>query len=92
MFDTILLLDVLEHLTKEDGEKIIRCLEEIARKQVIILTTVGFIPQRSLHGNIFQEHKSGWVPKEFKKLGYKVRGINGLYFLRVNMPKFDFLV
>lgn len=82
-FETVLCVEVIEHLEKEAGKELIRSLEQIAQKQVIITTPVGFVetkgeclcPFDGTYSPIpYQFHKSGWQPWEFKELGYQVRG------------------
>jgi len=72
--DSIFLLDVIEHLEKEDGMKIIAEIERVARHQAVIFTPFGFMPQHmdsdetdawGLSGGKWQEHKSGWIPEDF---------------------------
>ena len=77
-FDCVCVLDVLEHLTKEEGITLIRNMERIARLKVIIFTPNGFLPQGEEYGNPFEIHKSGWSVQELRNLGYTVRGINGI--------------
>ncbi len=89
-FDCVVLLDVLEHLSKEEGKKLILKAEKIARKKAIIFTPNGFLPQNERDNNVFQEHKSGWTVKELKELGYIVRGINGFKPLRAEGAKIKF--
>ena len=81
-FDVVLALDVIEHFEKDSAIKLIRSMDKIARKKVIILTPNGFAKQDAYDGNLFQEHKSGWNISDFRRLGYKVFGIRGLRFLR----------
>ncbi|MFX1593132.1 MAG: class I SAM-dependent methyltransferase [Promethearchaeota archaeon] len=81
-FDCVLLIDVIEHLEKLDGIKILKKSEKIALKKIIIFTPNGFLHQKKYHNNIFQIHKSGWDFRIFKKLKYRVFGINGLKFIR----------
>ena len=81
-FDCVLASDLIEHLTKEDSEKLIKKMEKIAKKKVIIFTPNGFLPQKAYDNNKWQEHKSGWAINEMRNKGYKIRGINGLKFLR----------
>src|SRR6266568_4602358 len=50
-FDCAFLADLIEHLTKEDGLKLIEMVEKIARKKVIIFTPNGFLPQEEYDGN-----------------------------------------
>jgi hypothetical protein len=73
-FDVALCLAVVEHLEKEHAWELIRAMEEIARKYVIINTTVEFRKHGITEDNPYQEHKSGFSPIELKKAGYKVRG------------------
>jgi SAM-dependent methyltransferase len=72
-FDIILCLHVIEHLSKDDGLKLIMDAERVAFKQLVIATPVGFFPTTA-DDNPLQVHKSGWEPYEFKKKGYKIRG------------------
>jgi len=81
-FDAVIALDLIEHLNKEDGLKLLKLMEKIAERKVIIFTPNGFLKQGKYDNNEFQEHKSGWDSREMKKLGYNVIGINGLKNLR----------
>ncbi|AFW95211.1 methyltransferase type 11 [Anabaena sp. 90] len=72
--DTVFLLDVIEHLHKEDGVNILSHAERVARKQIIVFTPLGFMPQTvhegekdgwGLGGASVQEHLSGWTPEDF---------------------------
>lgn len=74
-FDTVLCMEVLEHLDKEDGEKLLRDIERIARKQVVLTTPVGNYEQEVFDDNLHQEHKYIWSPCEMKEQGYKTIGI-----------------
>ena len=71
--DTVFLLDVIEHVEKELGKKLLKASETIARRQIVVFTPLGFVPQNSpdgkdawgLDGGKWQEHKSGWLPEDF---------------------------
>jgi len=72
--DSIFLLDVIEHLQKEDGRRLIGEMERVARRQIVVFTPLGFMPQHvedgrpdawGLSGAKMQEHKSGWTPDDF---------------------------
>jgi len=80
-FDAVIALDVIEHLEKKDGYKLVKLMENLAVKKVIILTPNGFINQTG-EGNDLQEHLSGWNVSDFKKLGFKILGRYGLKSLR----------
>jgi hypothetical protein len=70
--DTVFLLDVIEHLEKEEGLRLLKMTERIAKQQIIIFTPLGFLPQEyeggadawGLGGADCQQHKSGWLPDE----------------------------
>lgn len=81
-FDAVIALDLIEHLSKSDGLKLIKKMEKIARKKVILLTPNGFIRQDPLKNNPYQVHQSGWRVSEFSKLGYRVYGMRGLKLIR----------
>lgn len=71
--DTIFLIDVVEHLAKPDGLKLLKPTEKIARCQLVIFTPLGFFPQKhsdgkdawGYEGGDWQTHRSGWCPDDF---------------------------
>jgi SAM-dependent methyltransferase len=81
-FDAVILIGVLEHIERDDGIKLLELCEKWASKKVILTTPNGFIPQKSLDGNPLQVHLSGWLVDEFRELGFFVRGMCGVKFLR----------
>lgn len=83
-FDAVIALDVLEHLKKKDGYKLINKMENIAKKKVILFTPNGFVEQNKVDKNPLQEHKSGWTTTDLEKLGFKVYGIHGWKNLRTS--------
>lgn len=76
-FDCVLALDIIEHLEKSDGYRLIESMERIALKKVVVFTPNGFLEQGVTDGNTHQVHRSGWEIAEFRTLGYTVTGING---------------
>lgn len=94
--DTIVALDVIEHMEKSEGIEFIGKAVSKARNQVIIFTPLGFMPQEEtgatdswgLHGQELQRHRSGWTPDEFsewkcfveKEFHHKKEGIYGAFF------------
>ena len=81
-FDACVALDVIEHLPKEDGFKLIAAMERVALKQVVLFTPSGFLPQRHTDQDDLQEHLSGWEAAEMERLGYRVTGVLGPKRLR----------
>lgn len=87
-FDAVMCLELLEHLDREEGLRLIRNAEAIAVRKVIISTPVGFLDvdagaNRSQQDefNPYQDHKGGWEPGELRALGYKVYYNNYLHRL-----------
>ncbi len=80
-FDACVALDVIEHLSKADGWRLLEDLEQLALRRVVILTPNGFLPQSGRQGDL-QEHLSGWTPAELRPRGYRVIGLLGLKTLR----------
>lgn len=81
-FDSLVSIDVIEHLTKPDSLKMISQMEKIARKKVILMTPRGYIDQGAYDGNPYQVHHSGWTTKDLQDLGYRVYGLRGFKYLR----------
>ncbi len=81
-FDAAVALDVIEHLKKDDGYKLLDSMERAARKKVILVTPNGFIPQYN-RDNKLQAHLSGWTVEDFTNRGYCVEGIYGTKFCNI---------
>lgn len=81
-FDAVVALDVIEHLQKDDGYKLLDNMERAARKKVILVTPNGFLPQYN-KDNKLQAHLSGWTVEDFTNSGYRVEGIYGTKFCNV---------
>lgn len=79
--DAVVSLDVIEHLEKEEGIALLKRLESVARRRVVVLTPNGFVPQPA-NDNPWQLHKSGWTVEDFESLGYRVSGVYGWKRLR----------
>ena len=84
-FDCVLASDVIEHLEKADGLRLMHSMEAIARRKVIVFTPNGFQPQGAVGGNPYQVHRSGWTVDEMRGYGYRVIGVNGWKPLRTEL-------
>ena len=79
-FDVVFSSQVVEHLPKKKALTLIKQMEAMAKKRVVISTTVGFMhfcPLDHCHedeDNPYQKHQSAWSPEEFRKLGYTTHG------------------
>jgi hypothetical protein len=81
-FDCVLAADMVEHLSKGDGLKLISIMERLARKKVIVFTPNGFLRQFEPDSDPYSTHLSGWEVGEFENLDFKVIGVNGWRLLR----------
>ncbi len=74
-FETVLFIDVLEHMSKADGILCLSFAKVIATKQIVVFTPLGFMKQEQIadepdawgyNGWAWQTHRSGWTPDEFQ--------------------------
>lgn len=86
-FDCVISIDVIEHLKKNEAKKLIREMEIISKRYVVIQTTNGFIFQGPEEGNPYQVHRCGFMPDDLKRLGYRVIGMDGPKILRGKCAK-----
>ena len=87
--DVVIANQVIEHLEKKDGFKLVNDLEKISRETIIITIPVGYNPKHHLEdGNPWQAHRSSWHPEEFKWRGFKVYGYSGARFLKDERSEF----
>ncbi len=77
-FDAVILIEVLEHLSKKNGLKILKLAQKWASKKVILSTPNNYFPMDLVDNNKYQKHLSGWSITELKKNGFKVYGVSGL--------------
>ncbi len=90
-FDAITCIDVIEHLKKEEGEKLIKDMEYIARKMVLIFTPLVWSenldsfnnPIWWSYGDIYNLHQSLWTEDDFTSKGYKTVTCQDGYVLMV---------
>lgn len=75
-FDAVVALDVIEHLEREDGLRLIEKMKFVAAKRIVINTPNGFIPQHDTH-NPWNCHRSGWTTTDFSQMGFSVVGMYG---------------
>ncbi|MFH1644884.1 MAG: class I SAM-dependent methyltransferase, partial [Candidatus Omnitrophota bacterium] len=87
-FDTVFLLDVIEHLDREDGFALLKNMESWAYKRIMVSTPSGFMPlDIERNNNKYEVHKSGWRKSDFIDLGYNVTEVNNKLFCIKNMSE-----
>ncbi len=80
-FDAVIMVEIIEHLDKNDALNLIEKASKWAKKKIIITTPNGFLPQLEYDSNPLQNHICGFYVKELKDLSFKVYGSAGLKFL-----------
>lgn len=74
-WDYVLMLDFIEHLSKEAGLSLIEQVKQVTNQRIFLLTPMEEIwtenhenvdnPELWCHGNKYDLHKSLWVPEDF---------------------------
>lgn len=82
-FDSVLASDVLEHMEKDRGERLLLEAERTSRK-TIVLTTPHFVRKRKGHlcpegFNPYEKHVSKWSISELRSRGYRIYGAGFLF-------------
>ena len=77
-FDVVVALDLIEHLEKIDGHRLLEIMYNLSNKKIIIFTPNGFMPEEGTEENPYLKHLSGWNMIDFESNGFKVYGIGGL--------------
>ena len=66
-YDLILMIDVFEHFTFEDGMKLLGECRKKGRN-ILISVPIAMSPQESVYGNEFEMHKYAWKQEDFKHI------------------------
>ncbi len=67
-YDLVLMIDIIEHINKEDALVILNYFLEKG-SAIIIATPIKYF-QQELYESKYENHVSHWTKKDFKKLGY----------------------
>jgi hypothetical protein len=76
-FEVVTCIEVIEHLEKSAGQKLLDELERIGSR-VIVTTPNILFQQHEYDGNALQRHLSHWRPRDFASRGYTVFGTGSL--------------
>lgn len=82
--DVIFAFDVIEHVTKEEGIRVLRAMQRAANVAVLVASPIVPYAQGPVHGNPFEEHRHDWTVEEFLALGSEMRDrgtVTGLFEL-----------
>jgi hypothetical protein len=83
--DIIVMIDVLEHLRKEEARRLWMKMARVARDRIVVWLPFGDCPQDALDGNPYQRHQSTWVPSDFEHKSFQVEVYPGFH-LHFNPP------
>lgn len=72
-FDVATCVEVIEHLPRDVGIKLLDELERVARR-VVVTTPNCYFEQEAYDKNPYQRHVSSWSVSDFKKRGFTVMG------------------
>lgn len=81
-FDAVLMMDLIEHLDRDDGDRLIERMIAVAARKLIVFTPNGFVEQNEYDDNPLQVHRSGWSVADFERRGFRVIGAKGWSKLR----------
>jgi hypothetical protein len=70
-YDLVVAFDLIEHLSRDEGYRLLYEIDRIAQHASLIFTPNGFVWQPPTPNNSFDAHLSGWTPAEFRSLGWK---------------------
>lgn len=71
-FDVVLLVDVLEHFNKRDGEIVLSEIKKITKRLSIISTPITKFSQDSYKNNLFEKHRYFWNERKLEDFGFKM--------------------
>ena len=82
-FDSVIACDLIEHLPKADGARLLNEIRRVSSNLSIVTTPNGFVKQMQSDDNSANEHLSGWAPREMLEFGFELHsGHFGLKWLR----------
>jgi len=79
-YDLIVMIDVLEHFTREDGERLLKIMSEKCKYAIVSYHNCD---QKDVRDNKHEDHLSKWSDEDFKT-HKKLAGteLSGVYLLR----------
>lgn len=85
-FDIVLAFEVIEHMRKSDGYRLLDEAERVCKEKVIISTP--HLGARFWYGE--EEHISRWTVRDLRRKGYTVRGVGFSFFGRFTTYRLAF--
>lgn len=69
----VLCFEMIEHMDKDEGLDFLSELDNLSMDRLVLSTPSGYMEQHDQCGVQFEEHKSFWLDKDFKRKGFRVR-------------------
>jgi len=85
-FDIVLAIEIIEHMGKIEGQKLLDEAERISRERVIVSTPL--LGARYWYSE--KHHISKWTVRDLRKRGYTVRGVGFSFFGRFTTYRLAF--
>ena len=92
-FEIVLMLDVIEHLNKENGEKLLKEVKRVTKNKIILFTPLWWTeniyymndPYSAYFGNEYERHQSLWFKEDFNDGWEEIKELDflGNYYLGV---------
>lgn len=90
-YDVILLADVIQHFTKEEGIRLLKQLLHHTNKALVVSTPIYPSHQLAYKGNSFEIHKSRWTIMDFQDFDFSCKelpiGGNGSQIMKLYPKK-----
>ena len=77
--DCVMLIDVIEHLNKDDGIELIKRLQAYGMSKILIQTPNGQYEQGPEPGNKYNAHRSTWINDDLDQLGFKTNVVSNFF-------------
>lgn len=68
----IMAFEMIEHMDKKEGLKLLGNIETIAQDIIIVSTPSGRFEQGKIRNNPYETHLSAWYPQDFLQSGFAV--------------------
>ena len=71
-YDTIIMTDVIEHFTKEDGLLVLNMMKQVCNVSCIVSTPAIWMEQGNTYRNVHEAHRCLWTVEDFKGAGFGI--------------------
>ena len=83
-FDLVTCIEVVEHLSKQEGSRLLDEMDRVGRE--VLVTTPAHFFHQEFDDNPWQQHRSVWTVREFEERGYRVHGVGSRFRAGALLP------